>query len=131
MFSQRRLPWQSTLQVSLTLTLVNPVIWYLLDRTRLGFTVATFVSIVGSAVSTSVYPDWVPPPTASSQRSSLSSATLGIFNMSGISDRGHDVLGGIVSVETAGVITWISSVLFCSCIFFGNIGRRLAMDRAT
>ena len=32
-----------------------------------------------------------------------------------------------VSFEQIGVVTWIASVLFCSCVCLGNIGRRLAI----
>lgn len=30
------------------------------------------------------------------------------------------------SEERAAVMTWISSVLFCSCVCFGNVGRKLS-----
>ncbi len=48
-------------------------------------------------------------------------------------DGGGGLLGAVwleakglgVSAESVGVGTWIASVLFCSCVCFGNIGRRL------
>jgi len=36
-----------------------------------------------------------------------------------------EMLGGVVSYESVGVATWIASVLFCSCVCFGNIGRMM------
>lgn len=112
---QRKLPWQSTLQVSLTLALVNPVLWYLIDRSKPGFCVSSFVGIFGTAVVLGVSPDLVPTPT-----SSLSSASSDAsFN--------HAIPGGFISHEIIGVWTWMASVLFCSALCFGNIGRRLVL----
>jgi hypothetical protein len=34
---------------------------------------------------------------------------------------------GVVSYENLAVVTWVGSVLFCSCVCFGSIGRRLAV----
>lgn len=34
----------------------------------------------------------------------------------------------LISNESIAVSTWIASVLFCSSVCFGNIGRRLALD---
>ena len=36
---------------------------------------------------------------------------------------------GLISNESVGVWTWVASVLFCSSICFGNIGRKLALSR--
>ncbi|EOD45229.1 putative insig domain-containing protein [Neofusicoccum parvum UCRNP2] len=46
----RKLQWQSTLQISLTLALVNPALWYLLDRSKPGFTLSMLVGLTGTAV---------------------------------------------------------------------------------
>ncbi|KAI9871101.1 MAG: hypothetical protein M1830_003310, partial [Pleopsidium flavum] len=118
-FAIRKLPWQSTLQVSLTLALVNPVLWYLIDRSKPGFLLSTVVGLTGTAVLLGVNPEIVPPPATPSPRASTATAT-------------HDILGvdGMITNETIGVGTWIASVLFCSCVCFGNIGRRLAMGRS-
>ena len=112
---QRRLPWQSTSQVSLTLALVNPVLWYLVDRSKPGFILSTLVGLAGTAIAFSVNPEIVPSPAAPSPKA-------GALNMS------HDsrVYNGLFSSESIGVGIWIASVLFCSCVCFGNIGRRLA-----
>ncbi|MCJ1400662.1 bifunctional phosphoribosylaminoimidazolecarboxamide formyltransferase/IMP cyclohydrolase [Xylographa trunciseda] len=61
-FAIRKLPWQSTLQVSLTLALVNPVLWYLIDRSKPGFVLSAIVGIAGTAVLTVVNPEIVPSP---------------------------------------------------------------------
>lgn len=37
------------------------------------------------------------------------------------------MFAGLVSYETLAVVTWVGSVLFCSCVCFGSIGRRLAV----
>ncbi|KAF2624374.1 hypothetical protein BU25DRAFT_160450 [Macroventuria anomochaeta] len=38
-----------------------------------------------------------------------------------------DLFAGIISYDNLAVVTWVGSVLFCSCVCFGNIGRRLAL----
>lgn len=115
-FAIRRLPWQSTLQVSLTLALVNPVLWYLVDRSKPGFLLSLLVGIAGTAIAFGVNPEIVPSPAAASPRA-------GSVNMS------HNAIvhDGLISNESIGVGTWIASVLFCSSVCFGNIGRRLAL----
>lgn len=112
---QRRLPWQSTLQVSLTLALVNPVLWYLVDRSKAGFLISTVVGLTGTAVLSAVSPDIVPSPAIVTP--------LGGSVPNSISGMAPQ---GLVSPESIAVWTWIASVLFCSCVCFGNIGRRLA-----
>lgn len=120
---QRKLPWQSTLQVSLTLALVNPVLWYLVDRSKPGFLLSALVGITGTAVLLGVNPDMVPAP-AAAVPSPHAGATAAAVNMS---YEGLAYDGLIFSNESIGVGTWIASVLFCSCVCFGNIGRRLAV----
>jgi len=107
---------------------VNPVIWYLLDRSRTGFFLSTLVGIAGAALLLGINPDMVPSPAPTTIKPSAAhfanSTAFGIG--SGQSTAEEDFLWGILSYETVGVATWISSVLFCSCVCFGNIGRRLA-----
>ena len=118
-FAIRKLPWQSTLQVSLTLALVNPVLWYLVDRSKPGFILSTFVGLLGTAIVFGVNPDIVPSPATPSPKAGVgTSATFG-------GRRG--LHSGLISNETIGVSTWVASVLFCSSVCFGNIGRRLAL----
>ncbi|PWY86133.1 hypothetical protein BO70DRAFT_395256 [Aspergillus heteromorphus CBS 117.55] len=59
-FAMRRLPWESTTQASVTLALVNPVLWYLIDRTRTGFVLSTVVGLAGMGVVLGLKPDLVP-----------------------------------------------------------------------
>ncbi|PGH15844.1 hypothetical protein AJ80_05375 [Polytolypa hystricis UAMH7299] len=124
-FAIRRLPWQSTFQVSLTLALVNPFLWYLIDRSKPGFILSSLVGLSGMTVLLGVNPQVVPPPPTipSSPSSNVAAANASaIKNSSGV-----QLLG--ISHETIAVATWIASVLFCSCVCFGNIGRRLALGR--
>lgn len=117
-FAIRRLPWQSTSQVSLTLALVNPVLWYLVDRSKPGFLLSMLVGLAGTAIAFGVNPEIVPSPAASSPRAGVMNTT-------------HDsaAYDGLISNESIGVGIWIASVLFCSSVCFGNIGRRLAGSR--
>ena len=47
---------------------------------------------------------------------------------SGLNDTTGDyVLATGLTQEGIAVTTWISSVLFCACVCFGNIGRQLAI----
>ncbi|KAL9046058.1 MAG: hypothetical protein Q9214_001015, partial [Letrouitia sp. 1 TL-2023] len=118
-FAIRKLPWQSTLQLSFTLALVNPALWYLVDRSQPGFVLSAIVGIAGTAVLIGVNPDIVPAPPSPSPRASA---------MNGSSESWvHEV--GLVSNEGIAVGIWIASVLFCSSVCFGNIGRRLAFGR--
>ncbi|KAL7626010.1 hypothetical protein AAE478_002779 [Parahypoxylon ruwenzoriense] len=123
-FAIRRLPWDSTLQVSLTLALANPVLWFLIDRSMAGFILAAAVGIAGSTVLMGLKPDMVPVP--------ASPSTLEGYNQQNVTGDDIDqlVFGGLVSQETVATSIWMMSVLFCCCVCFGNIGRWLAMNRS-
>jgi len=112
-FAIRRLSWASTLQVSLTLALVNPVLWYLIDRSKTGFMLSSAVGLMGTGVLLSLNPEMMPSPLAAHPSLSSNSSSQGI-------SPGDEILGGLV---------WIASVLFCSCVCFGNVGRRLALKK--
>ena len=99
-FAIRRLPWESTFQMSLTLAVADPALWYLIDRSTPGFILSILVGVLGTIISLAINPGLVPP--------AASSATA-------------------ISQELVGVFAWVASVLFCSCVCFGNIGRRLAL----
>ncbi|KAF1355483.1 insulin-induced protein-domain-containing protein [Delphinella strobiligena] len=115
-FAIRRIPWHSTLQLSLTLALSNPTLWYLLDRSAPGFILSTTVALSGTALLLGISPDLVPSPPS----------TLHVVNGTlAKSQLDPTLLAGVWSYESVGVATWIASVLFVSCICFGNIGRRL------
>jgi len=109
-FAIRKLPWQSTLQVSLTLALVNPFLWYLVDRTRSGFYFSALVGVAGTGLLLQINPTIIQTPDTLFPR-----------------DEAEIVTGLGLSMESIGVTTWIASVLFCSCVCFGNIGRKLAL----
>lgn len=114
---KRKLPWQSSLQVSLTLALVNPFLWYLIDRSKPGFFLSSFVGITGTAVLLGLNPEVVPSPPVPSPRVSVGNASF------------DHAIPPLISPESIYVWTWIASVLFCSCVCFGNIGRRLALQQ--
>ncbi|KAF2785912.1 hypothetical protein K505DRAFT_261043 [Melanomma pulvis-pyrius CBS 109.77] len=123
-FAIRRLPWQSTLQLTLTLALVNPALWYILDRSRPGLSVSLMVTSVLTSFIFLSNPDVLPSP-------SLPATTNSTHLPSGARARVHEhqeeLFAGVVSYENLAVVTWVGSVLFCSCVCFGNIGRRLAV----
>lgn len=124
-FWQRKLPWASSLQASLTLALVNPFLWYLVDRSGPGFILSMLVGLTGTALVLVSNPDMMPTPASyKSQNSSIQHTQI----LSDLSDS----LGvsAVVSRETVEGGVWIWSVLFCSCVCFGNIGRLLALRRS-
>jgi hypothetical protein len=87
------------------LALVNPFLWFLVDRTRSGFWFATLVGFAGTAFLLQISPEMIQTPAPVPT----------------------ELVGGFVSVEGVAVGTWICSVLFCSCVCFGNVGRKLAV----
>lgn len=82
----------------MALALANPFLWYLVDRTKPGFVLSSIVGLGGSLVVLGVNPDMVPAPSLTSPQGTM----------------------------VTGV--WTASVLFCSCVCFGNVGRRLALS---
>jgi hypothetical protein len=119
---QRKLPWSSTLQVSITLALVNPLLWWLIDRSKSGFLLSAAVGLAGSMLLLGVNPAMMPTPSVTSDffRNNASSAVDD-------EDELMMMLGGLLARnETVESGVWMLSVLFCSCVCFGNIGRRLA-----
>ncbi|KAI4171291.1 MAG: hypothetical protein LQ343_004368 [Gyalolechia ehrenbergii] len=121
-FAIRKLPWQSTLQVSLTLALANPALWYLIDRSKPGLFLSALVGVAGTAVLLGVNPSIVPAPPAPSPKAHAPPSMNTSYNQFNLSD------GRLISNESIAVSTWIASVLFCSSVCFGNIGRQLALD---
>ncbi|KAI4738965.1 hypothetical protein E4T50_10564 [Aureobasidium sp. EXF-12298] len=119
-FAIRRLPWQSPLQLSLTLALANPAIWYLLDRTGPCFILATTVALTGTGLLLSINPDLIPSPHTANIHSFSN-----VANATANAIKGQDLVLGTFTLESVGVATWIASVLFVSAVAFGNIGRRL------
>ncbi|KAF2652248.1 hypothetical protein K491DRAFT_605262 [Lophiostoma macrostomum CBS 122681] len=120
-FAIRRLPWQSTLQLTLTLALVNPALWYILDRSRNGL---SFSLITTSILTSCIFlsnPDVLPSPALPATMNATHSSS------SATSHRQDELFAGMVSYDNLATATWVGSVIFCSCICFGGIGRRLAV----
>ncbi|KAG6228277.1 hypothetical protein E4U34_004568 [Claviceps purpurea] len=115
LFAIRKLAWASTLQVSAALALVNPLLWWLIDRSKPGFVLSAVVGLTGSAVLLSLNGDVGGAPHV---QASLSGWEEEPFVLLGLA--GHE------AIETA---MYMLSVLFCSCLCFGNIGRRLAWNQ--
>lgn len=138
-FAIRKIPWTSTLQVSLTLSLVNPVLWYLIDRSLPGLILASLIGGIGTFFLLTLNPEYLAPPialtiptsTSLSQSSSSSSAAgingLGRPNGTGIWNWRTGVGRGMLDAQALECGIWIASVLFCSAVCFGGIGRRLAL----
>ncbi|TAQ87857.1 hypothetical protein B7494_g3831 [Chlorociboria aeruginascens] len=93
---QRRLPWTSTLQASLTLALVNPVLWYIIDRSKPGFILSTAVGATGTAIILVANPDMIASPASSRARNStlenhvvedLRIGPVSVFSKNGCRDR--------------------------------------------
>jgi hypothetical protein len=129
-FAIRKLPWSSPLQLSLTLALANPFLWYLLDRTTAGFTLSTAVGLLGTSALLAINPALIPAPTdtyASPANYTAPFALRHIKQARSLPEM-QDALGSLLSYERVGVATWIASVLFCSCVCFGNIGRLLVPE---
>lgn len=105
--------------------MVNPALWYLIDRSKPGFLLSAVVGIAGTAVLLGINPSMVPAPGASSAKAHMAHMaplTKTSYEGFGFGD------GGLISNESIAVSTWIASVLFCSSVCFGNVGRRLALD---
>ncbi|KAK1238687.1 hypothetical protein MKX07_004263 [Trichoderma sp. CBMAI-0711] len=123
-FAVRRLAWTSSTQVSVAMALVNIFLWWLIDRTMAALVVSTIVGAAGTLFLLSVSPDVIraPSTTLVTQMHNVSSAEPS-------AEPATTILGGIASPETVEAGIWILSVLFCTCLCFGNIGRRLARGR--
>ncbi|KAL3492677.1 insulin-induced protein-domain-containing protein [Aspergillus germanicus] len=117
-FAMRRTPWESTTQASLTLALVNPVLWYLIDRTKTGFILSTTLGVGGMGLLLSLKPDLIP---------STEAAAPTIPSQNGTGAESAAVAG--ITQESIAVRTWVASVLFCAIVCFGNIGRQLDFGR--
>ncbi|KAL2123850.1 hypothetical protein VTJ04DRAFT_215 [Mycothermus thermophilus] len=129
-FAIRKLPWASTMQISLTLALVNPFLWYLIDRSKPGFVLSATIGVVGSMILTGVDPGVMPAPMITAD-GELGIGGDGGRNWTGAMGGGHGRGGhmsGLAYQEIIETSIWMLSVLFCSCVCFGNVGRRLALD---
>lgn len=118
-FAIRRLPWQSTLQLTLTLALVNPALWYILDRSKPGLSFSLIVTSILTSLMFLSNPTALPSPSAP--------AVTNATHAPSILNHRPDMFAGIISYDNLAVVTWVGSVLFCSCVCFGSIGRRLGV----
>ncbi|KAI0540791.1 insulin-induced protein-domain-containing protein [Xylaria digitata] len=131
-YAIRKLQWDSTLQLSLSLALVNPALWFLIDGSMPGFIVSSAVGLTGSALLTSLHPEMVPVPAMLS-----SSSHSGLYNPGAIHSNASThysnvepmLLGGLASQQTLAMGIWTLNVLFCCCVVFGNVGRWLAINK--
>lgn len=108
----------------MALALANPFLWYLVDRTKPGFLLSAAVGLAGSILLMGINPDVMPAP---SLPSPLGGAWPG--NASDAGDVDAAARGGVPRGGTVETGIWMVSVLFCSCVCFGNVGRRLALSR--
>ncbi|KAG5913693.1 hypothetical protein E4U53_004802 [Claviceps sorghi] len=83
-FAMRKLAWVSTLQVSVTLALVNPLLWWLIDRSTSGFVLSAAVGLTGSLLLLGVKPELVPAPSASLNRNASAGFGHEPFALSGL-----------------------------------------------
>ncbi|KAM3069192.1 hypothetical protein ACMFMG_010711 [Clarireedia jacksonii] len=118
-FAIRKLPWASNMQATLTLALVNPVLWYIIDRSKPGLALSSAVGTAGTALLLASNSDMMPSPATPSQNATM---------VQQIVDYQTTGLEALISSANLEAGTWIASVLFCSCVCFGNIGRRLALS---
>ncbi|CAI4212117.1 unnamed protein product [Parascedosporium putredinis] len=126
-FALRKLPWVSTLQVSLALALVNPFLWYLVDGTKPGLLLSAAVGFAGSAILIGINPDAMPVPSLAFHPGHAAAAAHNASDNT--LNHAASTAGGFASQQTLEAGIWMLSVLFCSCVCFGNIGRRLALSR--
>ncbi|KAK1239017.1 hypothetical protein MKX08_006078 [Trichoderma sp. CBMAI-0020] len=122
-FAVRRLAWSSSMQLSVAVALASFVLWWLIDRSVSALILSAGVGLAGSVVVWGVNPDMIPAPAAQNISSN------GIPPMASYTDLAT-ALNSIASQETIEASIWMVSVLFCTCLCFGNIGRRLAKSKS-
>lgn len=125
-YAIRKLPWQSTLQLSLTLALANPAIWYIIDRSPPGFVLSTCFALGGTLVLLGMNPALMPSPSPAEVLRAHVMRNGGLNKLANSTLATEELILGIFTQDSVGVATWIASVLFVSSVCFGNIGRRLA-----
>lgn len=125
-FAIRKLPWQSTLQLSLTLALANPAIWFIVDRSPPGFVLSTCFALAGTLLLLGMNPALMPSPSPAEVLRSHVFKSGGSGHPLNVSLASEQLILGIFTQDSVGVATWIASVLFVSSVCFGNVGRRLS-----
>jgi hypothetical protein len=111
------------MQLSVAVALASFVLWWLIDRSISALILSAGVGLAGSILVWGVNPDMIPAPAAQNISSN------GIPSMASYMDLAT-ALNSIASQETIEASIWMVSVLFCTCLCFGNIGRRLARSKS-
>ena len=101
---------------------------------------SSIVGIIGTVILLGINPDMLPSmtpsitPLAASSALNDSDPAVNASVVSGhrvrlvTTGRGDNlILAGLATRETVEMAVWMASVLFCSCVCFGNVGRRLAV----
>jgi hypothetical protein len=117
------------LQLTLTLALVNPALWYILDRSKPGLSCSLIVTSILTSFIFLSNPEVLPSPSlpATTNATQLPANSNGFVAQSASNGMKDELFAGVVSYDNLAVVTWVGSVLFCSCVCFGSIGRRLAV----
>jgi hypothetical protein len=115
----------------MALALVNPFLWYLIDRSVPGLVLSALMSLAGSAVLLGLMPDMVPTPSHLVSFASTNPANSTASAGDSHREQSVTMLGGLATQETVGRGMWMLSILFCCCLCFGNIGRRLALNQSS
>jgi hypothetical protein len=84
---------------------------------------STGVGLAGSILVWGVNPDMIPAPAPGSAQNNSNFSTASYTELA-------TVLSSIASQETIEASLWMVSVLFCTCLCFGNIGRRMAKGKS-
>ncbi|KAJ4153213.1 hypothetical protein LMH87_009710 [Akanthomyces muscarius] len=127
-FAIRKLAWDSTFQISATLALANPLLWWLIDRSKPGLLLSAGVGLVGSLLLLGISPDMMPTPSLQILRNAAAAAAAAAANGNTTATAAPGAL--VAHNQTIETGVWMLSVLFCSCLCFGNIGRRLFLGRS-
>lgn len=107
------------------MALANPLLWWLIDRSKPGLLLSAAVGLVGSLLLLGISPDMMPTPSLQILRNAAAAAAAN-GNTTAAAAPGALVAHN-QTIETG---VWMLSVLFCSCLCFGNIGRRLFLGRS-
>jgi hypothetical protein len=111
------------MQVSVAVGLASFVLWWLIDRSISALILSAGVGLAGSILVWGVNPDMIPAPAAQNISSNSIPPVASHTDLA-------TALNSIASQETIEASIWIVSVLFCTCLCFGNIGRRLAKSKS-
>ncbi|ROW12236.1 hypothetical protein VMCG_00361 [Cytospora schulzeri] len=103
-FAIRKVPWASTMQVSMTLAMVNPFLWYLIDRSKPGFLLSAAVGLAGSVVLMGLNSEFMPTPAG------YASPELLNQNGTGHAGAGPLMLGGLATQRTIETGIWVLSM---------------------